>query len=873
MGVAETAQLAVNLTLGGNFSSGMAQAESSLGRFNTSARAGGSHAGALSGAFGKVGMAASAAGGALSHAGSQLKGLVTGPLGMLGMAGGVAGLGLALKGTVTSAMDFQSAMELISTQAGGTQQEVDSMSKAILSMAGSVGTGPAALAAGLYHVESAGIRGAKALDVLRVAAEGAKVGNADLESVTNALIAATNSGVAGVSDMAGAMGSLNAIVGAGNMRMQDLTDAFSTGILSTAKTFGISIQSVGAAIADMTNQGVPAIDAATRLRMTISLLGAPSSKAAKEFKNIGLGQLDLATAMRGPGGISAAVQMLAQHMQKAGLIDASGNVSTKGADMLSQAFGGGRSSSAIMTLVGSMGKLSDIQKQVNAGATGFGDAWAKTQEDAQFKLEKFQAVLGAVAVKVGGALLPTITDALGGLSTWLDSHQQDVVDAFTGIAAGARQAFGIVSGIAKGVMDAWGSIPPELRDLIVKGVVADRTMKFLFGFSPIGSIVSGLEGALAKAVGTGMASAGLGKLFVQPVFVTNMGAGGMGGNLAGDAAGAAGKGGLLSGLFGAGADSAATVGAGGLMLAAGTVTAIGAAVTGAMFYGIPALVNAIWPNGNKPGEGSVTNPMTGKAVTTGSVLGIPDSVGAQSHAYGAIGNMLATKAAQSIAFVGPQQSMLTAGRDTHENLLPTNQLLADLKANGINLAAIANKALVALDPLHRDFMAQLGILEKTADPAQMAKAASKAAADVLKGVGSAAGTKSLLETLEKDRNAVAATGDKKLLAQIDGAIRDVKSKIAPREWVQSQLAEARKVAASSESQKQKMADLKAIQQRLLSHSDTAAAKQVGLLGKIASNPVSVTVNVDTSVSTRDIALRTRVGKTYGNGTKRVGNAF
>ena len=72
------------------------------------------------------------------------------------------------------------------------------------------------------------------------------------------------------------MGVLNAVVGAGNMRMEDLVAAFGTGLLSSAKAAGVSIQSVGAAIADMTYQGVPAQDAATRLRMSLSLLAAPS---------------------------------------------------------------------------------------------------------------------------------------------------------------------------------------------------------------------------------------------------------------------------------------------------------------------------------------------------------------------------------------------------------------------------------------------------------------------------------------------------------------------------------------------------------------------------------------------------------------------
>jgi len=129
------------------------------------------------------------------------------------------------------------------------------------------------------------------------------------------------------------MGVMNAIVGAGNMRMADLTGALSTGILSVAKTFGVSIESVGAALADMTHQGIPAEEAATRLRMTLSLLGAPTTKAAGALKSIGLSTTDLAAAMRGPDGILGAVTLLRQHLDNSGLS------ATQTAALLSHAFG------------------------------------------------------------------------------------------------------------------------------------------------------------------------------------------------------------------------------------------------------------------------------------------------------------------------------------------------------------------------------------------------------------------------------------------------------------------------------------------------------------------------------------------------------
>jgi TP901 family phage tail tape measure protein len=319
-----------------------------------------------------------------------------------GIAGGVAIIGAS---AIKSASAFQASMTLVQTQAGASAAEVTKMTAAVLALAPTVGIGPEELSKGLYHVESAGIRGAKALDVLKIAAEGAKVGNADLESVTNALIAEVNSGVGGVENMSQAMGVLNAIVGSGNMRMQDLTDAMTTGVLSAAKTFGVSIQSVGAAIATMTNAGIPAVDAATKLNSAMRLMAAPSAKAAAELKTIGLSSTALAADLRTPGGILTAIQDLQTHLTNAGL------TATQQAALLASAFGG-KQSLGILTLVGSLGKLGVIQKQVTAGAGTFDAAWKATEATTKEQAAQIDASLGTVKDAIGIGLLSAVNGLL-----------------------------------------------------------------------------------------------------------------------------------------------------------------------------------------------------------------------------------------------------------------------------------------------------------------------------------------------------------------------------------------------------------------------------------------------------------------------------
>ncbi len=421
-------------------------------------------------------------------------------IGTLAATVGVVGLGAAVK----SAIAFQSAMELVQTQAGASAEEVANMSKALLGLAPAVGSTPEDLAAGLFHVESAGFRGAKALDVLTIAAEGAKVGHADLESVTNALVGALNSGVGGVKNTAEAMGVLNATVGAGNLRMQDLADAFGTGILSSAKNFGVSIQSVGAAIADLTRQGIPAQDAATRLRMSLSLLAAPTPKAAKLLESIGISSNQLALDMRGPQGILGAMLDLRKHL------DASGLSATEQASLLSHAFGGGRSSSAILALVGDVQQLQKVQDQVNASTTTFPAAWSEAQQTVAVQIDKLKAGLSSAGITIGAAMLPAITPWIDKLSSFLGTHQSQLTDFGQKLSAGFStfadalskvdwspliSGLKIARDVAKTVIDTFLKLPPAWQGAIISGLALNKLSGGLLGQG-----VANVAGGIVKMV-------------------------------------------------------------------------------------------------------------------------------------------------------------------------------------------------------------------------------------------------------------------------------------------------------------------------------------------------------------------------------------
>jgi TP901 family phage tail tape measure protein len=278
------------------------------------------------------------------------------------------------------------------------------MSSAVLSLAGPTATAPDELAKGLYHIESTGFRGAKALQILKVAAEGAKIGGADLEDVTNALNAAVASGIPGVQNMSQAMGALNAVVGSGDMRMQDLADALGTGVLSVVKGFGLSLNDVGAALATFGDNNIRGADAATALRMAVMSLAKPAAGGADAIDKLGLQSDTLAKAMQ-RGGLNAALTLLHDRLK------ATGNTGNKVGLVLTEAFGK-KAGIGLQVLEDQFARFQSKVEEVGKGAKGFDASWAATTKTFSYRFDAMRAAVDALGIRIGTVLLPVASDLI-----------------------------------------------------------------------------------------------------------------------------------------------------------------------------------------------------------------------------------------------------------------------------------------------------------------------------------------------------------------------------------------------------------------------------------------------------------------------------
>lgn len=330
-------------------------------------------------------------------------------MGKLGLT--IGGFVLAMKAIeqIKAGPAFQRQMLMIQTNAGASTEEVRKMSAEVLGLAGPVGTAPTTLATSLYHVEQNGLRGAKALDVVKIAAQGAQVGNAELEATTNSMTAAVVSGIPGVQNMSQAMGALITIVGTGDMKMSDLNEALGSGILAVSKGYGLSLQDVGAALAVFGDNNIRGADAATALRQTIMAFAKPAATAKKDFAEIGLSTKALGRDMA-TGGLNKAVQDLNSHMIAAGI---TGN---KVGAFLTDAFGK-KAGVGLAVLMGQVDRFNNKQEEIARGSGAFADKWAASTHTAAFAFKQ----IGAEAESAGIVVYNKLQPALYAAGKWLGS--------------------------------------------------------------------------------------------------------------------------------------------------------------------------------------------------------------------------------------------------------------------------------------------------------------------------------------------------------------------------------------------------------------------------------------------------------------------
>jgi TP901 family phage tail tape measure protein len=415
-----------------------------------------------------------------------------GPL-MLGV-GALAVAGVVIGGVAAKmAGDFQAGIITLATGAGESKKNLQLVSAGILQMAVDTGTSTKQLTDGMFMIESAGYHGAAGLDVLRAAAEGAKVGAADLgtvaDGVTTVMVDYSKTHISA----AQATNTLIAAVAQGKTHMQDLASSIAT-VLPAAAASRVGLNDVMGAMAQMTSEGVPAANAATFLRQTLLALDAPGGKAAKTLNEIGLTTEQVSGAMQ--QSLPGALAMIEEHIaakfpasaeiMKAEMVkvnkgtenmdQALQNVASQGGaqyiEALKNIVGGAREIQGVLDLSGDhlqgfRDKVASISDAVKAGGNQIA-GWDLVQGEFNQKMAILGEVVQTLMISLGTKLLPVLSQvatALAGGLTWAISHASTVLSIAGPIILGVAAA--ILSYLVPSLIAAAAAAIPLIATALV----------------------------------------------------------------------------------------------------------------------------------------------------------------------------------------------------------------------------------------------------------------------------------------------------------------------------------------------------------------------------------------------------------------------
>jgi TP901 family phage tail tape measure protein len=512
MGMAETARLAVRIDLGGNALTGI---DKLTRKVNT-----------LGGASKRVGKGIGQIGVGLGRAGLLVGGAVATGLAAAAKAGG----------------DFEAQLNIINTIARETPDGLTRIGDGIRKLARDGRGDLADLSAGYYDILSAGIQAADAQGVLEAAttlATGSLSTNAE---AVDLLTTAINAYGQDASSAAADADLFAKAVELGKVKADEIAASFANVAPIAAQT-GINIEEIAAAYAALTAQGTPAAEVTTQMSRAILDLLSPNKELNNLQKATHQNFMDIAKDK----GLVVALQAMRD------AVDGDDKA-------FKQLFGRVEGYKfALQTTGPQQQKYNDALEAMGQSAGTAAEQMAERRQGLNFQLQRFKANLIDAALELSAGFLPSLAKSLDKLSGALSDPTNrkslrsigkdigksiDKID-WQKVLDGAKDFVSVMRGaldFTLQILNAVNKLPTEIKAAAAGLLVLNKASGGLVG-AGVGNIVGGLGEAVTRSLGTKLP--GVGKLFAQPVFVTNWPVGFGGG---GGLPGAAGGGGLKGAL-------------------------------------------------------------------------------------------------------------------------------------------------------------------------------------------------------------------------------------------------------------------------------------------------------------------------------------
>ena len=450
--------------------------------------------------------------------------MFAGAAGTIATAAVAAGVAIGAY-AVDKAYKFQEAMDKIQNQAGLTAEQTDKLGASIKNISSATGIATTDLAGAALTVEQAGIKGAKATNLLTAAAKAAVITNASVADTTKAIVAAQTLQITKgmeVSKLTGILvkGSRDFV---GGLSAEEQMLSGRVGV-ALAK-YGFNLQTIIPLGAEFAKVGLPTrsissfANALGNLEKPLTDSKGKLTSYAQGLEKVGLSQQKLASDLR-VGNVTGILKDIKQAAQESG-------------EPLSQivdAVFGNAGGATASVLIKNLQDLANAQKNLQgAGASSLQTGFSTALKQLGPQLNLLKAQLNVLMINAGKLLLPALTDVAkwgNSVFTWFKDHPLlgDIaggaaITAFAGALAykvgkAMKAVFSVGSDIFKGVQTVLGKLGigngPNVQ-LDANTTALNRNTEALLG-RPVGgsslpSSTSGGAGLLSAAAITAAGAA------------------------------------------------------------------------------------------------------------------------------------------------------------------------------------------------------------------------------------------------------------------------------------------------------------------------------------------------------------------------------
>jgi TP901 family phage tail tape measure protein len=228
-------------------------------------------------------------------------------MGFTPIQAGAVAAGYALGKTIQITSNFDGAMRNVNSIAGLSETQFKSLGNRVNEMARSTAQSPQKLAEGMYDLVSTGYDAEEALKLMAISSKAATAGLTDTATSTSTMTGVLRAYNMKASQAGQVSDDLFKTVELGKINFEQLAQGIGP-VLPMAGALGVNLKQVGAAVALMTYQGVPAAESFTYLKGAMTQMVKPSDDLKKAYKRLGVTSGD--ELVKKTGNLQAALQAL-----------------------------------------------------------------------------------------------------------------------------------------------------------------------------------------------------------------------------------------------------------------------------------------------------------------------------------------------------------------------------------------------------------------------------------------------------------------------------------------------------------------------------------------------------------------------------------